>query len=104
MPISLFFHELQLAGNERPANASLRALDQSWRLEQGSDAILIGTLGSLNGPAESIATDPSNPSLLWLGAFPGGGGQRPPLPGQLRQDTCVRIFLPVRQPTDSPRN
>jgi hypothetical protein len=104
MPISLFFHELQLAGNERPANASLRALDQSWRLEQGSDAILIGTLGSLNGPAESIATDPSNPSLLWLGAFPGGGGQRPPLPGLLRQDTCVRIFLPVRQPTDSPRN
>lgn len=104
LPIGAMFGELRMSTIERPTNASLRRLDQSWRLAKGntSEAILIGTIARLDGAAEAINADGGNPAQLWLGAFPNTpGAQRPKLDGTLKQETCVRIILPVRNSSAS---
>jgi hypothetical protein len=81
-------------------NASLRDLDQSWRLseEHKDEVILVARVTTANGPAESIMADPqgSSPTRLWLKNLPGGPTAREPVPGTLRQETYVRVFIPIR--------
>ena len=101
LPLSLLFHEAWING-QNPSNGSLRDLDQSWRLtdEDRDEVILVGRLPQLKGLAEDVTRDPASPSRLWLGKLPTEGGERPPLRGKLRQDTIVRVFLPL---TPEPR-
>jgi hypothetical protein len=110
--LNLLFHEAWNSGTE-PSNGSLRSLDQSWRLtaDNRDEVILVGrvprvladgkTVTHEDGtvehrpPAESVNGGPSVPERLWLEKLPQDGGPRPELSGALRQDTVVRIFLPL---------
>jgi hypothetical protein len=99
MRATLFFDEL-FRGKGFEHNAGLRSLDQSWRLpkkdKRESHAILVGRLPSRQGAAEDLSKHAASATRLWLGAVPTPGAARPPLEGVLRQDTYVRIFLPVQ--------
>jgi hypothetical protein len=85
------------AGQGDANNASLRAVDQSWRVNAGNtdEAILVGRLKMEQGPAEQVTAGPVSPSRLWLGTLPSSGQPRPPVSGKLRQDTIVRVFIPI---------
>jgi hypothetical protein len=100
--LDLLFHEAWTAGQET-SNGSLRDLDQSWRLtdDNRDEVILVGRLPQVKGPAEDVTKSPGSPSRLWLEKLPTDGGDRPPVRGTLRQDTIVRVFLPL---TPEPRN
>jgi hypothetical protein len=102
----LFFD--QLDQQHTLSNHSLRRLDQSWRLykeptrdqvdRRTREAILVARVAFVNGPAEDLTRNASNPlpTNLWLGSLPEMGGTRPSLVGNLNQDTYVRVILPVR--------
>ncbi|HEV3435819.1 MAG TPA: hypothetical protein VG122_00575, partial [Gemmata sp.] len=96
----VFFHESALTYGEGviPRNASLRWLDQSWRLDPANrnEVILIGRAAPISGSAEETLSGPSVPSQLWLKGLPGTGEARTPIPGTGRQETWVRVYLPVR--------
>lgn len=85
--------------NQTPQNASLRALDQSWRLDPRNtgEVMIIAKLATATGPAEELMSDTAStsPSRLWLRELP-GSGPRTPVPGILKQETYVRIFIPVK--------
>ena len=72
----------------------------SWRLtgDPPTQAIVVGTLPHLDGGGEEVTANPTNPTQLWLGNFPAAGVKRPTLDGKMRQETCVRIILPIRSP------
>jgi hypothetical protein len=93
----MFFDDL-FRGRGFEHNAGLRPLDQSWRLPKRGDnqVILVGRLPSRQGAAEDMSKHLSSATRLWLGAVPTPGATRPSLEGVLRQDTYVRIFLPVQ--------
>ena len=97
----VLFHEGALKNEEGviPRNASLRRLDQSWRLTQDNrdEVIIVGRAISPVGPAEEVLTGPnaSAPAKLWLKGLP-GAGERRPIPGTARQETWVRFYLPVK--------
>jgi hypothetical protein len=93
----LLFHEAALK-NEDGAfarNASLRRLDQSWRLhaDNRDEVIIVGRAVTPVGPAESVLT--GAPSLLSLKGQP-GSADRWKIPGTARQETWVRFYLPVK--------
>jgi hypothetical protein len=94
--VSLLFAEAA-AGRGDPNNASLREVDQSWRVDEENrdEVILVGRLRQEQGDAEAITAGPASPSRLWLGELPSSGQPRPPLAGRLRQDTVVRVFIPI---------
>ncbi len=97
----LLFHEaakMDEVRGGRPSNVSLRELDQSWRVdaERGEQAVLLLRVPTREGPAEAMTTSPRSPSRLWLGASPTDGQPRPALPGTLRQETYIRVFIPVK--------
>jgi hypothetical protein len=98
MRATLFFDDL-FRGRGFEHNAGLRSLDQSWRLPKRGDnhAILVGRLPTRQGAAEDMSKHLSSATRLWLGAVPTPGATRPSLEGVLRQDTYVRIFLPVQE-------
>jgi hypothetical protein len=91
------------------ANSGLRPLDQSWRLapltsippppqqQFRDEVILTARAPSVTGPAEAVTALGVSPSRLWLGELPGPGRQRPALPGNLSQETYVRVYIPVRE-------
>jgi hypothetical protein len=96
----VLFHEASLTYGEGvvPRNASLRRLDQSWRLapDNRSEVILVGRAFAPAGtPAEEALSGPGAGSRVWLRGRP-GSGDRAPLPGTGRQETWVRVYLPVR--------
>lgn len=100
----LLFHEAAIRGADRaPMNASLRSLDQSWRLAPDfrDQAILLAKVDGTTTPgvqnAEELLTDPTgpSPSVLWLRGVPSGGDPRASVPGTLRQETYIRVYLPV---------
>jgi hypothetical protein len=99
--LGLLFHEASLTYGEGvvPENASLRRLDQSWRLtpDNRGEVILVGRVAAPPGPAEETLSGPAAPSRLWLRGLPGSGEPRAPIPGTGRQETWVRVYLPVRQ-------
>ncbi|MEJ5275514.1 MAG: hypothetical protein WHU94_06360 [Thermogemmata sp.] len=97
--LGLLFHEgsLSFAEGVFPRNASLRRLDQSWRLhpEHTSEIILVGRAVLPVGDAESQVCGPFSPSLLWWRQPPDGMATRTPLTGRGRQETWVRLYLPI---------
>ncbi len=99
-PWGILFHEAALTHGEGviPRNASLRRLDQSWRLnpENRNEVILVGRVVSPAGQvAEEALSGPGAASRLWLRELP-GSGPRTPIPGTGRQETWVRVYLPIR--------
>ena len=96
----VLFHESSLTYAEGviPRNASLRRLDQSWRLDPANQTqvIFVGRVPSNSGAAEETLSGKSSPSRLWLNSIPGTGETRTPVPGLGRQETWVRVFLPVK--------
>ncbi len=102
---AMLFHGLdtQLWGN-----SSLRTLDETWRLtplttmpttpqlQYRAEAILVARAPSLADRAETLTAGAASPSRLWLDALPGSGQPRPALPGQLAQETYVRVYIPIR--------
>ncbi len=88
--------------NEKDANATLRHLDQSWRVqnEKRDDfAILVLRVPTREGAAEDMTQDPASPSRLWLGAIPSENPdvtRRPSLQGFLKQETYIRVIIPVK--------
>lgn len=98
--LGLLFHEASLTFTEGviPRNASLRRLDQSWRLapDNRSEVIVVGRVAPPVGDAEQTLSGPDSPSRLWIRALPGAGAARAPIPGTGRQETWVRVFIPVK--------
>lgn len=93
------FHEATLKNEEGviARNASLRRLDQSWRLvpENRDEVIVVGRAAPPVGPAEEVLTGPFAPAKLSLKGV-GSTGERWKIPGAARQETWVRFYLPVR--------
>jgi hypothetical protein len=84
-------------------NASLRRLDQSWRVapDRPEQAVLVLRLGTEESvrqgiSAEEMTRDPRSPSRLWLGELPTSGKPRPAVLGTLKQETYVRVFIAVK--------
>jgi hypothetical protein len=94
---ALFFELVsQRSDMANMTNRSLRSLDQSWRVRRNPNEVIIyGRLTPSVGQAEDMTQDPVSPSRLWLGALPGRGAARPTLSGTLRQETYVRVFIPI---------
>jgi hypothetical protein len=94
--LELLFHEAW-NGQQDPTNGSLRDLDQSWRVtdDNRDEVILVGRLKQEKGPAEAVTAGAGSPGRLWLDKLPTDGGNRPTLNGTLRQDTIVRVFIPL---------
>lgn len=91
----------QLSPNEQNLGATfagLREYDQSRRLlpDNTHEAILVAKVAMQSGPASEVAADPATPSRLWLGSLPQANNQPPELAGKLRQETYVRVYLPIR--------
>lgn len=96
------FHEFVAGRTGSPlANASLRSLDQSWRVDKDylDEVMILAKLGPETGPTEAVFGRDFSPSptLVWLRGRPGDGKTREPIPGSIRQETYVRIFLPVKK-------
>lgn len=81
----------------RGAKNALRYLDQSWRLLQKDEAILVGRLSRVKDAAETVAQGSASPSLLWLGSLP-STGTRKTLAGTMAQETYLRVFIPLSKP------
>ncbi len=92
----VLFHDLMAGQHGRLYNASLRVFDQSWRIHKDcrNEAILIARIGRAEGRAEVMSNAPSAPTRLWLSELP-GSGPRTSLQGTLRQETYIRVFIPV---------
>jgi hypothetical protein len=97
---SALFHEATVGDSAPLQNASLRRLDQSWRLssENRDELIVIGRVEPEYDASEAIMTDsnPASPTVLWLKELPGNGQPRQPVPGTMRQETVVRIYVPIK--------
>jgi hypothetical protein len=95
------FHEVYPEdGRERILG--LRGLEQGWRIRLDHEAILFGWCPPASGPGQQVNDGKDVPSRLWLGALPGAGAARPPLPGRLTQQTFVRVFIPVQPANPQP--
>lgn len=96
---SALFHEAALKNEDGvfARNASLRRLDQSWRLSEFNtdEVILIGRAVVPPSAAETALSGPESPTKLWLKALP-GTGDRPTIVGTGRQETWVRLYLPIK--------
>jgi hypothetical protein len=78
---------------------STGAFDQTWRLlpnSQGrpTQVMLYGRLAA-RGHAEPVTAGSASASRLWLGDLPAPDRTRPSLTGELRQETFVRVFIPL---------
>ena len=94
-----FFYEAARGGNNgSPRNDGLRLLDQTWRAhpDNTEEAILVGRLSVKQGHAEDVTGNVASASLLWLGALPAPGAERPKLDGLMRQETFIRVFIPIQ--------
>lgn len=97
--MGVLFHEATLKNEEGAfaRNASLRRLDQSWRLstDNRDEVIVVGRAVPHTGRAEEVLTGPNAAAKLSLRA-PSASGERWKIPGTARQETWVRFYLPVR--------
>jgi hypothetical protein len=97
--LGALFHEATLKNEEGviARNASLRRLDQSWRLspENRDEVIVVGRAAPPVGRAEEVLTGPYAPAKLSLKGV-GTTGERWKIPGAARQETWVRFYLPVK--------
>ncbi|HJZ92411.1 MAG TPA: hypothetical protein VKE40_16160 [Gemmataceae bacterium] len=94
----VLFSETLPASRNQVSNAGLRKLDQSWRIapDRPEQAILVLRIATRETSAETATRDAASPSRLWLGELPTAGGPRPALQGTLKQETYVRVFIPVK--------
>jgi hypothetical protein len=90
---SLFF--TQREGKET-RNSTMRYLDQSWRLPHKNEVFVVGRVKQPEeGDAEVLTASPAMPAKLWIGDVPVPGATRPLMTGSLKQETYVRMILPV---------
>lgn len=98
--LGVLFHEAVPRKDDKAKlqNASLRHLDQSWRLSERNrnEVIIVGKIAATTGPADEAFGDKYSPSELWLKGMPGDGRKRTPVPGAGRQETYVRLYLPIK--------
>ncbi|HUR53186.1 MAG TPA: hypothetical protein VMZ71_03590, partial [Gemmataceae bacterium] len=96
----VLFHEAALRNDEGvlPRNSSLRRLDQTWRLaaDNRDEVVVVGRVLPSPGKAD-VLSGPQSPTRLWLKGLPGGGRPAVPIPGTARQETYVRIYLPIKK-------
>lgn len=96
----MLFHEAALQPDTPLNNASLRKLDQSWRIspENRNEVILVAKLPAVTDRAEKILSDPNSasPTQLWLKSVPSADKKRPEINGIMRQETYLRAFIPVK--------
>lgn len=97
----LVFHGAYPPVNQ-PRNLALRELDEFWRLGLKNEVILFGRLPHKQDKAEAVTEDVVSPSRLWLGSLPAPNTRRLELPGTLKQDTYVRVFLPIQSTPAKP--
>jgi hypothetical protein len=83
-------------GSQRRNTSPLRALDETWRLRNQDELILVGRVAHQEGLAEDVTQQPGTATRLWLGSLPGPGSTRQAVPGTMTQETYVRVFIPVR--------
>jgi hypothetical protein len=95
----VLFHEAALRNDEGviPRNASLRRLDQSWRLapDNRDEVIVVGRVAPKAGPLEGTVGGKDSPSRVWLKGLPGQQQEPAAVAGRARQETYVRLYLPV---------
>ncbi len=89
----IYYSRYPSAGQAR--NLALRELDESWRLGLKNEVVLFGRLPHRQDKAEAVTEDAVSPCRLWLGQLPAPNARRPELAGTLKQDTYVRVFLPI---------
>jgi hypothetical protein len=92
----MLFHDLVQGQFGRLYNSSVRELDQSWRVAEKNphQAILVARLRCTEGPAEEMSNAPGAPTRLWFNGIP-GHGPRQPIDGMLRQETYLRVYIPI---------
>jgi hypothetical protein len=95
------FHEKAVRSEASPLqNSALRELDQSWRLapDNKDEVILVARIATANGAAETILSEPTgtSPTRLWLRDLPGGTAAWEAPKGTLRQETYLRVYIPIR--------
>ncbi|MGL4423076.1 MAG: hypothetical protein ACRCZF_20600, partial [Gemmataceae bacterium] len=97
--VNTLFHEASSGTADALGNATLRRMDGSWRLnpDHRNELIVMGRARSVAAPAEEIftSTEGLSPTLLWLKGTP-AAGPRTPVPGLMRQETTVRIYVPIK--------
>lgn len=103
---SILFYGHEGNPNGALAASGLRNLDQGWRLRPLpvasagaekpylAEALVVARAVVPQGPAEEVTQSGASPTRLWLGRLP-DGGKRPPVPGLMRQETYIRIWIPV---------
>jgi hypothetical protein len=96
LKVDLLFHEESIGSND-PHNGSMREVDESWRVspENRDEAILVARVAPINGLTEELTQSPVTSCRLWLGELPTSGRPRPAIPGTMRQETYVRVYVPV---------
>jgi len=84
----ILFHEAIHGQFNRVSNSAFRELDQSWRVGERSphEAWLIVRLPGRYGSAAEVQSLPESPTAIDLG--------QPPT-GTLRQDTYLRVLIPI---------
>ncbi len=98
----ILFHEaIEKAAQHRTTNnALLRDFDQSWRVDadsSGEDAILVGALDTQKSTARDVIKNPATVTRLRMGSLPGDqNSAAAEVPGDMRQDTFIRVFVPVK--------
>ncbi len=85
----MLFHELMQGQFGQLWNASERELDQSWRIGEKNrhEAILVARLRTTLGPAVEDPKSDAAPTHLLLNHMP--------VSGPLRQETYIRVYIPV---------
>jgi hypothetical protein len=96
-PILFADHVISESDRDVTPNASLRRLDQSWRIsiDHPEQAVLVLRMATTEGLAEDISRSGISPSRLWLDKLPSPGAKRPKIDGTLKQETYIRVLIPV---------
>jgi hypothetical protein len=96
---AMFFRTFLRSGQEGGLdNASLRPLDESWRVaeKRSEEAILFARVAPKPAEdSEQVAMSPDTPTRLWLGQIPEPNKSRPALAGKTLQRTFLRVYIPV---------
>ena len=74
-------------------------VEDAAKAKSFDEAIFLASVSPPSGPSEAMMTDPTgaSPTKLWLkGGLPGGKAVREPVPGTLRQETFIRVYIPIR--------
>jgi hypothetical protein len=94
------FHEKALGGGMALSNSSIRKIDQSWRAEKWNtnEAMIVARLPVAKGEIDTVLNGGSSisPTQLWLKSLPKPGTTRQAIAGKIRQETYVRLIVPIK--------